>query len=51
MLKKLNFTLLGIAIFLGVVCLGFTLYYNKVDVAQSNIVQTLEGTLNPSGGQ
>ena len=50
MLKKLNFTLLGIAFILGMVCIGFTIYYDQVDVMQSNVIKTIESTLNPTGG-
>lgn len=50
MLRKLNFTLLGIVIVLGIICLGFTLYYKQVDIASSNFIKVLEGTVNPTGG-
>lgn len=50
MLRKINYALLSIAILLGVLCIGFSIYYKQVDVSKSSVIQNLEGTLHPTGG-
>lgn len=50
-LSKINIALGGIALILTCLCIGLTVYYKQVDVAQETFVRTLQQTINPEGAR